>query len=322
MGTSLISASDGLPPILLEQSISAVGGRRGVAAGAVRTLDGRADRPRTKMPGAHGSGNMLGMRELVYLSDNKLRQFIEDEPRRRWWPGGGKATIKLPVVSVELEAASSQKNSQSQLGKQLGTVASHLELSARWYEDPQVSAGGWITFDVPMIVVEHGPGVLFFDPVDVRNPMRTRLLLHGSSASLLPRTSVWAETVDPESIDPRKMSAPSFVYELEAMVRSMRLEAAGQDPKPKELDDPNQRLRQSVSSVICTLDRNLSPVIAAWVTGLARVSAVFPEQDAWIEYLTDSGSEVDFVAECGSEVGGSIVVASPLYVERVEPPGE
>ncbi len=251
------------------------------------------------------------MRELVYLSNNKLGQFVEDKPRRRWWPGAGKVTINLPVGSLELEHANSEDVSRRLPEKQLATVASHLELSARWYEDSKVSAGEWVVFDVPLMAIEHQSVVLFIDPVDVRSPLRTRLLLHGSSASLLPHRSDWADTViDAWSVPSPKPSQSAFVNELECMVRSMGFDAAHLGPSTKGVNDPDRSLRQDVSSVISILDRKLSPVTAAWMSGLARVSAVFPEQDAGMEPL----------AECGVEVGGSIVVASPLFVERVEAP--
>ncbi|MFF3062174.1 SAVMC3_10250 family protein [Streptomyces sp. NPDC057909] len=92
------------------------------------------------------------MRELVYLSDRKLGQFVP-ESRRRWI--GRRLTAfraTTPVGGLELEAAA-DSDSERQKQKHLALVISRIEEQALWFQDPAARAGRWVYFEAPLNVV-------------------------------------------------------------------------------------------------------------------------------------------------------------------------
>lgn len=247
------------------------------------------------------------MREFVYLSDNKLRQFIDPGPRRRWWPSSGKVSLSLPVGSMEVQQDATQ--GRRLIEQRLGAVDAHVDLAARWYADEDVGAGDWVAFEVPLLYSLLEPLVLFVDPLNPRDVRQTRLLLHGSASSMRP--DLWEDAQQSPGM-PHQHSEASFVYEMEGAFRSLHFV---QDPLRHGAEpsvDPERRLRRSVARVIATLDNNFSPVTAAWMRGVARVSVRFPAEPS----PEESGELVDE----SPSTPGAIVVASPLYVERAPLP--
>ncbi len=105
----------------------------------------------------------------------------------------------------------------------LKKVAEHIELEARWYEDPALRAGDWLAFELPLMHALYGDLVLF---VNAKNK-QTRLLLHGSTRSLRPEDWTAAESTGRL---PRAESDASFVYALEAASRSTSASSTSAPP--------------------------------------------------------------------------------------------
>jgi hypothetical protein len=112
------------------------------------------------------------MRELVYLSEGKLREFRQE--RRRGFrvreigvPGVGQVGIEQPADS------------------HLDDVIDHLGGIARWYEEDGLTPGEWVQFETAMsyVVLEFEdlwPILLFAEA-----PGDRRLVLHGSPEHLI-----------------------------------------------------------------------------------------------------------------------------------------
>lgn len=91
------------------------------------------------------------MRELVYLSERKLRQFQDERPPgwfRRIKEVGFKAPFGVGEAKVPLtdESASPVPS--------LDRVLRKLEKSDRvpeWFEDEEISTGDWVTFETGLI---------------------------------------------------------------------------------------------------------------------------------------------------------------------------
>lgn len=243
------------------------------------------------------------MREFVYLSDNKLRQFLP-EPRRRWWPAIGRVALSLPPAALEVEPG--RPAPTGSLGRRLSAVEAQVQLSAKWYEDKSVASGEWITFDLPLMYALHDPLVLFVDTLNPRDVHQTRLLLHGSASSM--RSDLWEDAAQGRDVLPRGVSETSFVHVLESTFQSLKFVADPLRYAAKQESGAGDRLRRSVARTIASLDHALSAASAGWMTGFARVSAAFPA-----EHLGEAAPEL---ASDTPSVPGRIVVASPLYVER------
>jgi len=112
------------------------------------------------------------MRELIYLSERKLREFRRE--RRRGFrvreigvPGVGQVGIEQPADG------------------HLDDVIDHLSGIARWYQEDGLKPGEWVQFDTPMsylvLEFEDQPPVLLF----AEAPGDRRLILHGSPEHLI-----------------------------------------------------------------------------------------------------------------------------------------
>ena len=67
------------------------------------------------------------MRELVYLSESKMEQFIPD--LSSLWPKP-RITIKTPFAGLDLDMSATRKKSQL---KHLKLIVKQIERSARWF---------------------------------------------------------------------------------------------------------------------------------------------------------------------------------------------
>lgn len=133
------------------------------------------------------------VRELVYLSKRKLRQFDLG-----WWRdlrARVKATIKPPGIELTVETDVRRSDLAA-----LDAVIAALERSDRapvWFTE-DVQPGQWVRFEAPMSYTTIGTAIVFLD-VDEQSPAypsggQVRLMLHGSAVHLAgsdpPRTSV------------------------------------------------------------------------------------------------------------------------------------
>lgn len=124
------------------------------------------------------------VRELVYLSKRKLRQFDLG-----WWRdlrARVKATIKPP--GIELTVETDVRRSDLAV---LDAVIAALERSDRapvWFTE-DVQPGQWVRFEAPMSYTTIGTAIVFLD-VDEQSQAypsggQVRLMLHGSAVHLV-----------------------------------------------------------------------------------------------------------------------------------------
>lgn len=99
------------------------------------------------------------MRELVYLSVAKLKQFLPELRSRL------KFTLKTPFAGVDIDPTPDATKSQLQ---HLAKVVAQIERSAGWFTDPEVVPGQWVAFEAPLNYVilpnEYGHILIFVDP--------------------------------------------------------------------------------------------------------------------------------------------------------------
>lgn len=188
------------------------------------------------------------MRELVYLSERKLRQF-QAPPRKRF----SIREISIPGIG--------QVGVDQQSGSHLEAVIAHLEGMARWYEE-RVPVGGWVHFEARLghRVVSNGSGLrvlLFAEPAG--HAGTRRLVLHGAPDHLLdyvapPPDAEWGDAPDPGS----------FGGTVRPLMRHLATSVDGRTISGDYLDD--------LPSLTDFLDRELDPHTTAWMAGYARVT--------------------------------------------------
>ncbi|GAA5701058.1 MULTISPECIES: SAVMC3_10250 family protein [Streptomyces] len=251
------------------------------------------------------------MREFVYLSDAKLRQFVP-EPRRF----GRQGTIRVatPIGGVDLEPSKDPERSRL---RHLQQVMRRIDLEAEWFTEPGLRPGRWIQFEAPLNLVPlNGPFrsmVLFIDPVrpveGYETPGSIRLVLHGSISHVI--QAQLPEAAD-QPVVPVIASGTGGYGTLAAFMALLATGAmswtadelaAHQDPLapvPGLSGSMGEALRGPVVrrgtvSLVSAVDRKIDPETSAWMRGCARVTAN--------------------LARRGSEATARYLIASPLYVE-------
>lgn len=252
--------------------------------------------------------------DFVYMSSQKLANLIVNSSalqRRRFRV---RAEVRSPVVSLVLASTSvpaanqspSERIAREELVK-LDKAIDEINTRSLWYSDPAVQAGSWIYFESPLnyciLQSEYfSPAVVFVDHVDLLPDPSVRLLLHGSVRHLLGRPKVIDIGAEIEILYPSPSSG-EFVYALaDNVAEVVRLIHGTQDALTAS---PSTQARHSLSSsmtrLLRSLDQKFVPETAAWLGGVARVTAPvstraeFPRAERF-------------------------VMATPLYVEYVSPP--
>jgi hypothetical protein len=196
------------------------------------------------------------VRELVYRSDAKLRQFVVDRPS---WFKGAKAELSLGFpAGVGVKIRSADENAGGDGVPDLERVITALvrsDRAPRWFEDDSVAAGEWVHFEHHMdyaLLNDFGApdAVVFVNSAD--DGPATGLLLHGDAGNLVHTGAV--------SPAPARIG-PSHLYRLLAY-----------------LQDAADGVDLSTSSGLLSMARLLRSRrlrgTAAWFGGFARVSAV------------------------------------------------
>ncbi|MFF3642058.1 SAVMC3_10250 family protein [Streptomyces sp. NPDC002564] len=236
------------------------------------------------------------MREFLYLSDGKLRQFLP-EPRR--FSRTGAIRLNTPVGGVDVEAPAAD-GERARL-QHLQQVDKHLDKQALWFTQPNLRPGQWVWFEAPLRCVtlrgEYQHMVLFADPVPGEEPeyeraTGCRLLLHGSARHLMGYTPVTVEGLPLEGIDGGSSIGTTFLTTAGQVVRALSLQ---HDSTETGVPAPSTDLSGTgVRDLIAALDARHGPAgSAAWMCGYARMTVDLPATSA--------------VTRC--------VVASPLTVE-------
>lgn len=244
------------------------------------------------------------MRELIYLSGRKLRQF--DLPKARWNPFRRvrevSAKVPLDLGEVKLSLSDNAGNPAPDLDAVIDQIE-RSDRASKWYADDQVEPGDWVQFDAPLNYMrvgesDFGPAdnlsqseaLVFLEPRqegESENYNTPRLLLHGSMGHLVGGNR--------ESMLDAGLS-PSFGPEFFSML--------GRCVPGDQLPDG------LAETLVQQLDRRYGLSTAAWMTGYARVTLrsrienrVY-DVDAW---KSSRRSEYRVQTE-------SLIAASPLFV--------
>lgn len=239
------------------------------------------------------------MRELVYLSESKLAQFLPG-PRGGWRVRG---SVSTPVGSVDVDPV---RSADAERARRLERVIDQVARDARWYAEDDLRPGQWIQFEAPLNynVLDQRyfrRMLVFLEPAGGS----VRLLLHGSARHLAgtPSPVRVADSVEDESgyggggeSGGGGQSSGGYVHlarNVELLIGTMTSadsspEAAASVPPPS--------LAAATTRLVAALDAQTYPETAAWMTGYARVTVA----------LRDGGTRY--------------VVASPLNVEHTDPP--
>ncbi|MEU0434483.1 SAVMC3_10250 family protein [Streptomyces sp. NPDC006290] len=234
------------------------------------------------------------MREIVYLSDSKLRQFVP-EPRRAPRLGALRLTTPLGGIDMDTPTADSE---QGQL-RHLREVNKHVALLADWYTEPRLRPGQWVQFEAPLRCVTfsdtHQDLVLFVEPArEGGTDGRCRLLMHGSVQHLRGWNAMPVEGLAPDAMNSASSLGSAFIARagqvVDALIRHRDTMATDQISRPTAA-----RLHgQDVQELLHALDDADDSIdTSAVMTGYARVTGLIPRT-----YAT---------SRC--------VVASPLVVE-------
>lgn len=244
------------------------------------------------------------MRELVYLSKRKLRQFDLG-----WWrvfSARVKATIKPPRIEFTVET-DIRRSDLALLDAAIAT----LERSDRapvWFTE-NVQPGQWVQFEAPMSYTTIGNAIVFLD-VDERSAAypsggAVRLMLHGSAVHLAgsdppPRTSIdeLSKQASTHSTIDAEAFASVFNHFFDLIEYASRLDINSLEEDRMMSFKNRIRAADRLNHVLPTLSDHLRlPHTAAWMAGLARITAVAP-----------------------ADGGRSTLFATPLYIEYVSPP--
>ncbi|NUT52421.1 MAG: hypothetical protein HOV94_34785 [Saccharothrix sp.] len=216
------------------------------------------------------------MRELIYLSTAKLRQFLPAGATRRL-PRVSEVEAQIPLnlggvrFSFPAEAAAGL----SHLNDVVRYLVEQSDQQLRWYTEAGLEPGRWVQFEARMNYQVLEPddasraGTLVFWDVSATNPVR--LLLHGSPRHLM------AAAADDRASYHTSSAPQGFLSSLGA--------ALAESTRDRSL---------SLDAVTSLIDGvNVLPAdTASMVTGLARVTGTVGPDDR-----------------------SRIVIASPLYVE-------
>ncbi|MQS05516.1 hypothetical protein FNX44_027540 [Streptomyces sp. OF1] len=209
------------------------------------------------------------MREIVYLSERKLRQFVPP-PRRLPRPGALRLTTPFGGLDMDTPHPDGERNRL----RHLADVHKHIETIAEWYTDPDLRPGQWVQFETPLRCVTltdaHRDLVLF---VDRPGDEDCRLLLHGSVRHLRGWTPTSVDGPPLETVDYGSSLGTAFVTRVGEVVAAL---TRHRDPAPADHPEPHLPDR-GVLQLLHALDAD-NPTIdtSATMTGYARVTGLLP----------------------------------------------
>ncbi|MEE4598940.1 SAVMC3_10250 family protein [Streptomyces sp. DSM 41524] len=241
------------------------------------------------------------MREIAYLSEGKLRQFIP-EPRRL--PRASALRLTTPFGGIDVDAPAPE-GEFGQL-RHLREVHQHLELVAEWYTEPQLRPGQWVQFEAPLRCVTLSGAdqdlVLFVDSVRAWGANRAtagdcRLLMHGSARHLRGWTPMPVDGPELEVVNSASSLGASFVTRAGQVVEALtrhREPPPGNQPSPRTAADLHGR---GVQALLHALDEEDTGIdTSAMMTGYARVTGLLPGTDTTSPCLVASPLVVEYAA--------------------------
>ncbi|MGW9038837.1 SAVMC3_10250 family protein [Streptomyces sp. NPDC055721] len=249
------------------------------------------------------------MRDVIYLSVGKLRQFLP-EPRRA--PRAGALRVSTPFgIGVDVDAQADD-GEQGRM-RHLRQVQQHLEETALWYEDPGLRPGLWVQFEAPMRCVtlreDYRDLVLFVDS-GAGSGSGCRLLLHGSAQHLLGWTPQPTDGPVLEGLIGGDSIGSVFLTRAGEVVRALSGDSdpdSGPDSDPDSGPDSRpggafaSPLAPALSAagtreLLRALDAGHDGIdTTAPMTGYARVTALLPERYGAPPCLVASPLTVEYV---------------------------
>jgi uncharacterized protein DUF7019 len=263
---------------------------------------------------------MAAVRELVYLSNRKLEQFMLSRPRRWWQRAGVEGEVRLPGLGGVKVTRPNEPAERSL--PELDRVIDALEQSeraARWFTEDGLRPGQWVHFEAQLnhsVMDEENfrSAVLFLQPGWTTSPTgrHLQLLLHGSAEHLVgapPRpVQMSLEVYQGRFSDHTFFHNVHASNELRRSVRAVagELDHLHHNPQPGEASEIDETIEsddwfaQTVATIVQRMDDRLSSATAAWMAGYARITATVLRPDYYPPL--------------------HVVVGTPLYVEYVEAP--
>ena len=239
---------------------------------------------------------MAEAREIVYLSQAKLDQFLETSHRRGIRLQGWRGEVRLPFASINVNAA--RPEIASEMAGRLERAVSHIETRSKWYASENLQSGDWVQFEGRIaygVFTRRGSKIaLFFTVPDPTRHSGTRLILHGSAGHILGRKPPGGRLIADEG----GSSVDSFVNLLPRLPGLIaRLD--GNHPLRRMASRFGYLSAGKLQGQVATVEDALSvsplKYTATLLRGYARVTLVTD--------LSYTGAD-------------KIVTASPLYVER------
>lgn len=243
------------------------------------------------------------MDRILYLSDSKLDSIVPRD--RSWWrrlrARSVKAGVKPYVVSLETEFEVGRPDLIDTMTANLNKADDFGE-TAKWYEDPDLSAGELMQFEgrigyQPVAIGPSAGAVLF---CQLPAPGCRSVVLHGSAEHVL-QLKREGKAPTPADLAPFSASDPSTAPDVvRAAVRAEDdsglwnfWRSLGTEGARTSADMLSENLAELYETVVATdWFRNSAP----YVGGFAFVSGVVPLAD-----------------------GTEIVLGSPLYVKMMRP---
>ncbi|GAA3184961.1 MULTISPECIES: SAVMC3_10250 family protein [Streptomyces] len=241
------------------------------------------------------------MREIAYLSEAKLRQFVP-EPRRL--PRASALRLTTPFGGIDMDASTTD-GERGHL-RHLREVHQHLESVAGWYTEAELRPGQWVMFETPLRCVTlsgaHQDLVVFVDSARAQGTDRAtvgdcRLLMHGSARHLRGWTPLLVDGPDLKITASASSLGESFVTRAGQVVAAL---TRHREPLPEDEQSPGTAPElhgRGVQALLHALDREDSGIDTSTVmTGYARVTGILPKTDTTSRCLVASPLIVEYAA--------------------------
>lgn len=238
------------------------------------------------------------MREIAYLSEGKLRQFVA-APRRV--PRTSALRLTTPLGGIDIDTPTADGDIGQQ--RHLQQVYRHLEIVAEWYTAPELRPGQWVQFEAPLRCVTlsgaHQDLVLFVDPTREQhaNPATAgdcRLLMHGSARHLRGWMPTPVDGPELEVVNSASSLGASFVTRAGQVVQEL---TRHREPLPENQRTAADLHRRGVQALLHALDEEDTGIDTSTVmTGYARVTGLLPSTDTTSRCLVASPLVVEYAA--------------------------
>ncbi|KMS69598.1 hypothetical protein ACH49_26135 [Streptomyces leeuwenhoekii] len=235
------------------------------------------------------------MREIAYLSETKLRQFVPNPPRM---PRTSALRLTTPLGGIDMDT--STKDGEPWRLRHLRRVDQHLERVAEWYAAPGLRPGQWVQFEAPLRCVTlsgaHNDLVLFVDSTRGRavEAGDCRLLMHGSARHLLGWAPTEVEGPELEVANSASSLGSAFVTRAGQVVEAL---TRHREPQTGDGETAADLHRRGVQALLHALDEQDTGIeTSTMMIGYARVTGLLPGDEAAARCLVASPLVVEYAA--------------------------